>query len=84
MNDLKVTQDNANKPRFATDMSKDQLKAAQAYDFNGPSSEHEQRLDDLGREPFDDGHDNGAGRIAETVDTTEEKAALFFERGSIL
>jgi sporulation protein YlmC with PRC-barrel domain len=36
MNDLKVTEDN-NKPRFAVDMTKDQLKAAQAYDLNGPS-----------------------------------------------
>ena len=37
MNDLKITQDNNNKPRFAVDMTKDQLKAAQAYDLNGPS-----------------------------------------------
>ena len=36
MNDLKITQDN-NKPRFAVDMTKDQLKSAQAYDLNGPS-----------------------------------------------
>jgi len=36
MNDLKITQDNnTNKPRFAVDMTKDQLKAAQAYDLNG-------------------------------------------------
>ena len=39
MNDLKVTQDNnsSNKPRFTVDMTKEQLKAAQAYDLNGPS-----------------------------------------------
>jgi len=37
MNDLKVAQDNNNKPRFTVDMTKDQLKAAQAYDLNGPS-----------------------------------------------
>jgi sporulation protein YlmC with PRC-barrel domain len=37
MNDLKITQDNNNKPRFAVDMTKDQLKAAQAYDLNGPN-----------------------------------------------
>src|SRR5437588_5519118 len=39
MNDLKITQDNnnSNKPRFTVDMTKDQLKAAQAYDLNGPS-----------------------------------------------
>jgi sporulation protein YlmC with PRC-barrel domain len=36
MNDLKITQDNnSNKPRFTVDMTKDQLKAAQAYDLNG-------------------------------------------------
>ena len=36
MNDLKITQDNnnSNKPRFTVDMTKDQLKAAQAYDLN--------------------------------------------------
>jgi hypothetical protein len=35
MNDLKTTQDNnSNKPRFAVDMTKDQLKAAQAFDLN--------------------------------------------------
>ena len=35
MNDLKITQDNnTNKPRFAVDMTKDQLKAAQAFDLN--------------------------------------------------
>ena len=33
MNDLKITQDN-NKPRFAVDMTKDQLKSAQAYELN--------------------------------------------------
>jgi sporulation protein YlmC with PRC-barrel domain len=32
MNDLKITQDN--KPRFSVEMSKDQLKAAQAFDLN--------------------------------------------------
>ena len=37
MNDLKITQDNnnSNKPRFTVDMTKDQLKSAQAYDLNG-------------------------------------------------
>jgi sporulation protein YlmC with PRC-barrel domain len=34
MNDLKITQDNNSKPRFAVDMTKDQLKAAQAFDLN--------------------------------------------------
>jgi len=34
MNDLKITQDSSNKPRFAVDMTKDQLKAAQAFDLN--------------------------------------------------
>jgi sporulation protein YlmC with PRC-barrel domain len=35
MNDLKITNDNnSNKPRFTVDMTKDQLKAAQAYDLN--------------------------------------------------
>jgi sporulation protein YlmC with PRC-barrel domain len=34
MNDLKITQDSNNKPRFAVDMTKDQLKAAQAFDLN--------------------------------------------------
>ena len=35
MNDLKITQDNiSNKPRFAVDMTKDQLKAAQTFDLN--------------------------------------------------
>ena len=37
MNDLKITQDDNNKPRFTVDMTKDQLKSAQAYDLNGPS-----------------------------------------------
>src|SRR5438067_602130 len=39
MNDLKIAQDNnnSNKPRFTVDMTKDQPKAAQAYDLNGPS-----------------------------------------------
>ena len=37
MNDLKITEDNNNKPRFAVDMTKEQLKAAQAYDLNAPS-----------------------------------------------
>jgi sporulation protein YlmC with PRC-barrel domain len=37
MNDLKVTEDTNNRPRFAIDMSKDQLKTAQAYDLNLPS-----------------------------------------------
>src|SRR3954470_12379396 len=36
MNDLKITQENnSNKPRFTIDMTKDQLKSAQAYDLNG-------------------------------------------------
>lgn len=34
MNDLKITFDNNNKPRFAVDMTKEQLKSAQAYDLN--------------------------------------------------
>ena len=33
MNDIKVTNDN-NKPRFTVTMTKEQLKAAQAYDLN--------------------------------------------------
>lgn len=33
MNDLKITQDN-NKPRFAVDMTKDQLKSAQVFELN--------------------------------------------------
>jgi sporulation protein YlmC with PRC-barrel domain len=37
MNDLKITQDDSNKPRFTVNMTKDQLKSAQAYDLNGPS-----------------------------------------------
>jgi sporulation protein YlmC with PRC-barrel domain len=36
MNDLKITQDNnSSRPRVTVDMTKDQLKAAQAYDLNG-------------------------------------------------
>jgi len=38
MNDLKITQDNNNKPRFAVDMTKDQLKSAQAYELNPRSA----------------------------------------------
>jgi hypothetical protein len=38
MNDLKITQDSSNKPRFAVDMTKDQLKAAQAFDLNARST----------------------------------------------
>ena len=34
MNDLKVDFDNNNKPKFSIDMTKDQLKAAQAFDLN--------------------------------------------------
>jgi sporulation protein YlmC with PRC-barrel domain len=34
MNDVKVTEDKNNKPHFAVDMTKDQLKAAQAFDLN--------------------------------------------------
>ena len=34
MNDMKVTFDNNNKPHFAVDMTKEQLKAAQAFDLN--------------------------------------------------
>jgi len=37
ISDLKITQDDNNKPRFTVDMTKDQLKSAQAYDLNGPS-----------------------------------------------
>src|SRR5205807_362886 len=37
MSDLKITQNDNNKPRFTVDMTKDQLKSAQAYDLNGPS-----------------------------------------------
>src|SRR5438270_6490509 len=38
MNDLKITQENNNKPRFAVDMTKDQLKSAQAYELNPRSA----------------------------------------------
>src|SRR5437588_1422288 len=34
MNDLKITFDNNNKPHFAVDMTKEQLKAAQAFDLS--------------------------------------------------
>ena len=34
MNDMKIDFDNNNKPKFSVDMTKDQLKAAQAYDLN--------------------------------------------------
>jgi sporulation protein YlmC with PRC-barrel domain len=34
MSDLKVDFDNNNKPKFSIDMTKDQLKAAQAFDLN--------------------------------------------------
>jgi sporulation protein YlmC with PRC-barrel domain len=34
MNDIKVTFDDNNKPKFAVDMTKDQLKSAQAFDLN--------------------------------------------------
>jgi sporulation protein YlmC with PRC-barrel domain len=34
MNDVKVTEDKNNKPHFAVDMTKDQLKAAQAFELN--------------------------------------------------
>jgi sporulation protein YlmC with PRC-barrel domain len=34
MNDVKVTEDKNNKPHFAVDMTKDQLKQAQAFDLN--------------------------------------------------
>ena len=40
MNDLKIAQDNnssSSRPRITVDMTKDQLKAAQAYDLNGQS-----------------------------------------------
>jgi sporulation protein YlmC with PRC-barrel domain len=33
MNDMKVDFDNNNKPKFSVDMTKDQLKAAQAFDL---------------------------------------------------
>lgn len=36
MNDIKITNDNnSSRPRFTVDMTKDQLKAAQAFDLNG-------------------------------------------------
>jgi sporulation protein YlmC with PRC-barrel domain len=34
MNDLKIDFDNNNKPKFSVDMTKDQLKAAQAFDLS--------------------------------------------------
>ena len=34
MNDMKIDFDNNNKPKFSVDMTKDQLKAAQAFDLN--------------------------------------------------
>ena len=34
MSDIKVTFDDNNKPKFAVDMTKDQLKSAQAFDLN--------------------------------------------------
>ena len=34
MNDVKVTEDKNNKPHFAVDMTKDQLKQAQAFELN--------------------------------------------------
>ena len=34
MNDVKVSEDRNNKPHFTVDMTKDQLKAAQAFDLN--------------------------------------------------
>jgi sporulation protein YlmC with PRC-barrel domain len=34
MSDLKVDFDNNNKPKFSVDMTKDQLKAAQAFDLS--------------------------------------------------
>ena len=34
MNDIKVSEDRNNKPHFAVDMTKDQLKAAQTFDLN--------------------------------------------------
>lgn len=39
MNDLKITQDNnSSRPRVTVEMTKDQLKAAQAYDLNGKNT----------------------------------------------
>jgi methionine-rich copper-binding protein CopC len=38
MNDLKITTDKDGKPRLSVDMTKDQLKSAQAYDVMPPSS----------------------------------------------
>ena len=36
MNDVKITnENNGSRPRFTVDMTKDQLKAAQAFDLNG-------------------------------------------------
>ena len=34
MSDLKVSFDNNNKPHFSVDLTKEQLKAAQAFDLN--------------------------------------------------
>jgi sporulation protein YlmC with PRC-barrel domain len=34
MNDIKITEDKNNKPHFAIDMTKDQLKSAQAFDLD--------------------------------------------------
>lgn len=34
MNDIKTTFDDNNKPKFSVDMTKDQLKSAQAFDLN--------------------------------------------------
>src|SRR5438067_12948475 len=38
MNDIKITEDKNNKPHFAVDMTKDQLKAAQAFELSRGSS----------------------------------------------
>lgn len=38
MKDIKITKDNNDKPRFAINMTKDQLKSAQAFDLNEPKS----------------------------------------------
>ena len=38
MNDVKISEDKNNKPHFAVDMTKDQLKAAQAFDLNRNAS----------------------------------------------
>jgi sporulation protein YlmC with PRC-barrel domain len=38
MNDLRVTQDSNNKPRFTVDRTEDQLKSAQTFSLNSPAT----------------------------------------------